>query len=114
MTLFFFRKFAPRCCVCRQPIMPEPGKEETVRVVALDRSFHVSCYKCEVCEVSFSYSLKTINISSYFLPAAIFLAFRIVIYCFRLKLKAVVVFPLTIIFYVKAVMPNVYKRSQAI
>lgn len=28
--------------------MPEPGKEETVRVVALDRSFHVSCYKCEV------------------------------------------------------------------
>lgn len=45
---YFFRKFAPRCCVCREPIMPEPGKEETVRVVALDRSFHVSCYKCEV------------------------------------------------------------------
>lgn len=43
------RKFAPRCCVCRLPIMPEPGKEETVRVVALDRSFHISCYKCEDC-----------------------------------------------------------------
>jgi len=28
--------------------MPEPGQEETVRVVALDRSFHVKCYKCEV------------------------------------------------------------------
>ena len=28
--------------------MPEPGQEETVRVVALDRSFHVQCYKCEV------------------------------------------------------------------
>lgn len=28
--------------------MPEHGKEETVRVVALDRSFHVNCYKCEV------------------------------------------------------------------
>ncbi|XP_037024287.1 lipoma-preferred partner homolog isoform X2 [Bradysia coprophila] len=45
----FHKKFAPRCCVCREPIMPEPGKEETVRVVALDRSFHVSCYKCEDC-----------------------------------------------------------------
>jgi len=28
--------------------MPEPGKEETVRIVALDRNFHVTCYKCEV------------------------------------------------------------------
>ena len=42
------RKFAPRCSVCHDPIMPEPGQEETVRVVALDRSFHVQCYKCEV------------------------------------------------------------------
>lgn len=45
----FHKKFAPRCCVCRQPIMPEPGQEETVRVVALDRSFHFECYKCEDC-----------------------------------------------------------------
>ena len=44
----FHKKFAPRCSVCEQPIMPEPGQEETVRVVALDRSFHVNCYKCEV------------------------------------------------------------------
>lgn len=43
-----FRKFAPRCCVCQLPIMPEPGQDETVRVVALDRSFHIACYKCEV------------------------------------------------------------------
>lgn len=45
----FHKKFAPRCCVCNQPIMPEPGQEETVRVVALDRSFHIQCYKCEDC-----------------------------------------------------------------
>ncbi|XP_046388582.1 lipoma-preferred partner homolog [Ischnura elegans] len=45
----FHKKFAPRCCVCRLPIMPEPGQEETVRVVALDRSFHINCYKCEDC-----------------------------------------------------------------
>uniref|UniRef100_A0A1B0FII6 LIM zinc-binding domain-containing protein n=1 Tax=Glossina morsitans morsitans TaxID=37546 RepID=A0A1B0FII6_GLOMM len=45
----FHKKFAPRCCVCKNPIMPEPGEEETVRVVALDRSFHFECYKCEDC-----------------------------------------------------------------
>lgn len=45
----FHRKYAPRCSVCSEPIMPEPGQEETVRIVALDRSFHVNCYICEEC-----------------------------------------------------------------
>ncbi|XP_033839245.1 thyroid receptor-interacting protein 6 isoform X2 [Periophthalmus magnuspinnatus] len=45
----FHRKYAPRCSVCSGPIMPEPGQEETVRIVALDRSFHVNCYVCEEC-----------------------------------------------------------------
>jgi hypothetical protein len=50
----FHKKFAPRCCVCKDPIVPEAGKTETVRVVALDRSFHVSCYKCEDCDLLLS------------------------------------------------------------
>lgn len=29
--------------------MPAPGQEETVRIVALDRDFHVQCYRCEDC-----------------------------------------------------------------
>ncbi|XP_029436731.1 thyroid receptor-interacting protein 6 isoform X3 [Rhinatrema bivittatum] len=45
----FHLKFAPRCSVCGNAIMPEPGQEETVRIVALDRSFHINCYKCEEC-----------------------------------------------------------------
>lgn len=45
----FHRKYAPRCSVCGEPIMPEQGQEETVRIVALDRSFHVNCYICEEC-----------------------------------------------------------------
>nr|XP_061790715.1 lipoma-preferred partner homolog isoform X1 [Nerophis lumbriciformis] len=45
----FHKKFAPRCCVCSEPIMPAPGQEETVRIVALDRDFHVHCYRCEDC-----------------------------------------------------------------
>lgn len=50
----FHRKFAPRCSVCCQPIMPLPGKEETIRIVALDRSFHIDCYRCEECHTQLS------------------------------------------------------------
>ena len=50
----FHRRFAPRCSVCRQPIMPTKGQEETVRVVALDRSFHVDCYRCVDCNLLLS------------------------------------------------------------
>ncbi|XP_030747503.1 thyroid receptor-interacting protein 6-like [Sitophilus oryzae] len=50
----FHKIFAPRCWVCKQPIMPEAGKEETVRVVALDHSFHIQCYKCEDCDLVLS------------------------------------------------------------
>lgn len=45
------RKYAPRCSVCGEPIMPDQGQEETVRIVALDRSFHVNCYVCEVSQL---------------------------------------------------------------
>ncbi|KAL7031162.1 hypothetical protein ACKWTF_006919 [Chironomus riparius] len=59
----FHKRFAPRCSVCKLPIMPEPDKEETIRVVALDRSFHINCYKCEVSIVyDFNWTcFKTIN-----------------------------------------------------
>ena len=52
----FHRRFAPRCSVCQQPIMPNPGQEEqeTVRVVALDRSFHIDCYRCVDCNLLLS------------------------------------------------------------
>uniref|UniRef100_A0A674F7J1 Zyxin n=1 Tax=Salmo trutta TaxID=8032 RepID=A0A674F7J1_SALTR len=45
----FHRKFAPRCSVCGQAIMPEPGQDAAVSIVALGRSFHVNCYVCEEC-----------------------------------------------------------------
>ncbi|KAH9508691.1 hypothetical protein Btru_049648 [Bulinus truncatus] len=50
----FHKKFAPRCCVCQRPIMPEPGQDETVRIVAMDKSFHVDCYRCEDCNCQLS------------------------------------------------------------
>ncbi|XP_048398802.1 lipoma-preferred partner isoform X1 [Stegostoma tigrinum] len=50
----FHKKFAPRCSVCNEAIMPAEGQEETVRIVALDRDFHVQCYRCEDCSILLS------------------------------------------------------------
>lgn len=50
----FHKKFAPRCCVCQRPIMPDAGQDETVRIVAMDKSFHVDCYRCEDCNCQLS------------------------------------------------------------
>ncbi|XP_067898945.1 lipoma-preferred partner [Heterodontus francisci] len=50
----FHKKFAPRCSVCNEAIMPAQGQEETVRIVALDRDFHVQCYRCEDCNILLS------------------------------------------------------------
>ncbi|KAM3912810.1 zyxin isoform 1-T3 [Leptodactylus fuscus] len=50
----YHRKYAPRCSVCGEPIAPEPGRDETVRVVALEKNFHMMCYKCEDCSCPLS------------------------------------------------------------
>ncbi|RNA00212.1 thyroid receptor-interacting 6 [Brachionus plicatilis] len=50
----FHEKYAPRCYICRLPITPESGMEETIRIVAMDKNFHIHCYKCEDCGVSLS------------------------------------------------------------
>lgn len=42
------RRFSPLCVSCNEPIIPAQGSEETVRVVALEKNFHLKCYRCEV------------------------------------------------------------------
>lgn len=98
-----WRKFAPRCCVCKQPIMPEPGQEETVRVVALDRSFHIQCYKCEVSRT---------NLVKNFLQIYNKQPFRIVNWYCRPKLKVEAVIHWMIMFYVKVATRKGFKRSR--
>jgi len=45
----FHRIFAPVCNICNLSITPVEGTEETVRVVAMEKDFHVDCYVCESC-----------------------------------------------------------------
>ncbi|XP_049587536.1 zyxin [Syngnathus scovelli] len=45
----YHRRFSPLCVSCNEPIIPAPGSEETVRVIALDKNFHLKCYRCEDC-----------------------------------------------------------------
>ncbi|KAI6655078.1 Thyroid receptor-interacting protein 6-like [Oopsacas minuta] len=45
----FHRKYAPKCHLCKEPIIPLKFESETSRIVALDRSYHPECYRCADC-----------------------------------------------------------------
>uniref|UniRef100_A0A915PKA0 LIM zinc-binding domain-containing protein n=1 Tax=Setaria digitata TaxID=48799 RepID=A0A915PKA0_9BILA len=45
----YHKLFAPKCAVCREPIMPNKDTGETIRIVAINRDYHIECYACRGC-----------------------------------------------------------------
>uniref|UniRef100_A0A8C9IPB1 Filamin binding LIM protein 1 n=1 Tax=Piliocolobus tephrosceles TaxID=591936 RepID=A0A8C9IPB1_9PRIM len=43
----FYRKFAPVCSICENPIIPRDGKD-AFKIECMGRNFHENCYRCEV------------------------------------------------------------------
>ncbi|XP_004850403.1 filamin-binding LIM protein 1 isoform X13 [Heterocephalus glaber] len=49
----FYRKFAPMCSICENPIIPRDGKD-AFKIECMGRNFHENCYRCEDCSVLLS------------------------------------------------------------
>lgn len=45
----YHERFSPRCAACLKVIAPNGTETEVARVIAMDRSYHLDCYKCEDC-----------------------------------------------------------------
>uniref|UniRef100_A0A8C5QIN5 Filamin binding LIM protein 1 n=1 Tax=Leptobrachium leishanense TaxID=445787 RepID=A0A8C5QIN5_9ANUR len=44
----YYRKYAPICSVCDEPIIPREDDEDSYKIECLGRNFHENCYRCEV------------------------------------------------------------------
>ncbi|NP_001072272.1 filamin-binding LIM protein 1 [Xenopus tropicalis] len=49
----YYRKFAPICSSCSDPIIPKEG-HDSYKIECLGHNYHESCYRCERCHVALS------------------------------------------------------------
>ncbi|XP_077330868.1 filamin-binding LIM protein 1 [Lithobates pipiens] len=49
----YYRKYAPICNVCEEPIIPRDG-QDSYKIECIGRNFHENCYRCEKCRVLLS------------------------------------------------------------
>ncbi|VUZ44231.1 unnamed protein product [Hymenolepis diminuta] len=50
----FYLATAPTCAACANPILPDSPADEVLRVVAMNKEFHIECYRCEDCNLHLS------------------------------------------------------------
>ena len=53
-----FRMFSICCAGCKQPIVPKKGQTKAPRIRALDKDYHLSCFKCYDCSLVLSPGVK--------------------------------------------------------
>lgn len=55
----YYKMYAPKCASCGLSITPAEGTNETIRIVAMEKDFHVECYVCEDCGTQLSDEAET-------------------------------------------------------
>ncbi|VDM18107.1 unnamed protein product [Hydatigera taeniaeformis] len=50
----YYLATAPTCAACANPILPDSTADEVLRVVAMNKEFHIDCYRCEDCDILLS------------------------------------------------------------
>ncbi|XP_056400297.1 filamin-binding LIM protein 1 [Hyla sarda] len=49
----YYRKYAPICGLCHQPIIPKNG-QDSYKIECMGNNYHENCYRCEKCQVLLS------------------------------------------------------------
>uniref|UniRef100_A0A915E3S5 LIM zinc-binding domain-containing protein n=1 Tax=Ditylenchus dipsaci TaxID=166011 RepID=A0A915E3S5_9BILA len=60
----YHERFSPRCAVCLKAIAPSGNETEVARVIAMDRSYHIDCYRCEDCGLKLNSKIEAIHLTS--------------------------------------------------